>query len=227
MTIHLPFHDRVEAGRALAARLQPWRAVDGLLVLGLPRGGVPVAFQIAQALGAELDILLVRKLGSPGNPELAMGAIASGGIRVMNPEVVLWAGIDDRAIERVVEREEEELERRARLYRGRRPMPVIAGRRIILVDDGMATGATMRAALATLRSQDPAELVVAVPVAPSDTVSSLGREADAVVCLGTPDPFGAIARFYVEFPQVSDEEVIAALARAWEGPRVQAATAHA
>lgn len=227
MTIHPPFHDRIEAGRALAARLQAWRDVDGLLVLGLPRGGVPVAFQIAQALHAELDILLVRKLGSPGNPELAMGAIASGGIRVMNPEVVLWAGIDDRAIEHAVEREEEELERRSSLYRGRRGLPAITGRKLILVDDGMATGATMRAALAALRTQDPAELVVAVPVAPPDTVASLQQEADAVICLATPDPFGAIARFYQSFPQVSDEEVIATLARAWQGPRTEALVAHA
>lgn len=227
MTINLPFHDRIEAGRALAARLQPWRDTDGLLVLGLPRGGVPIAFQIAHALRAELDILLVRKLGSPGNPELAMGAIASGGIRVMNPEVVLWAGIDDRAIERVVEREEEELERRARLYRGRRQLPAIFGRKVILVDDGLATGATMRAALATLRSQEPAELVVAAPVAPSETVASLQQEADAVICLATPDPFGAIARFYEHFPQVTDEEVIATLARAWQGPRAEVPVAHA
>ena len=227
MTLKLPFASREAAGRALATRLAPWRDTEGLLVLGLPRGGVPVAFEIAQALHAELDILLVRKLGSPGNPELAMGAIASGGIRVMNPEVVLWAGVDDRAIERAVEREEEELERRARRYRGQRPPPAIAGRTVLLVDDGIATGATLRAAIAAVRAQGPAEILVAAPVAPPETVDDLLREIETVICLATPSPFGAIARFYRAFPQVTDEEVTALLTRAWQATTDAVAAPHA
>ena len=216
--MRLPFADRVRAGEALARALDAWRGVTGILVLALPRGGVPVAFEVAKALGAELDLLLVRKLGTPGNPELAMGAIAAGGIRILNPEIVAALAIPEEAIEAETTREARELERRAQAYRGERAMPTLAGRTLILIDDGIATGATMRAAIAALRSQQPREIVVAVPVAPPDTVAVLRHEADEVVCLATPEPFGAIGRFYQDFAQVSDDEVRALLKRAWQSP---------
>jgi len=210
----LPFLDRVAAGQALAAALESQRGKDAL-VLALPRGGVPVAAEVAAALNAELDVMVVRKLGVPGHSELAMGAIASGGIRVLNSHVIASLRIQDTAIEAVARREQLELERREGAYRGRRPRPVIEGRWVILVDDGVATGATMRAAIAALRRQSPGRIVVAVPVAPRDTVDRLRSEADEVVCLATPESFWAIGQFYVEFPQLSDDAIREQLARNW------------
>jgi putative phosphoribosyl transferase len=210
----LPFRDRVAAGRVLATALGAYRGND-VLVLALPRGGVPVAAAVAAALGADLDLMIVRKLGVPGHGELAMGAIASGGIRVLNPGVIAALGIKDVAIEEVAGREQRELERREHAYRGPRPRPVITGRCVILVDDGIATGATMRAAIEALRRQLPSKIVVAVPVAPPDTVSRLRGEADEVICLEAPEMFMAIGQFYVEFSQLSDEAVRELLAEAW------------
>lgn len=219
----LPFRDRNEAGRALAGALKAYRGRSDVLVLALPRGGVPVAAEVAAALGAELDLLIVRKLGAPGQPELAMGAIASGGVRVLNRDVIASLGIREHAIEEVARRELQEIERREQVYRGARPRPVIQGRCVILVDDGIATGATMRAGIEALRRQKPAQLVVATPVAPPDTVARLRSVADEVVCLATPEQFWAIGQWYIEFPQLSDETVRQALAEAWkETPRAVA-----
>lgn len=183
-------------------------------MLALPRGGVPVAFEVARALRAALDVFLVRKLGTPGHEELAMGAVASGGGRVMNDNVVRALGIPEREIAAVVEREERELLRREELYRGNRPFPKVEGRTVILVDDGLATGASMRAAVAALRQQNPGKLVVAVPVAPLDTCEALRREAHEVGCAATPEPFLGVGHWYEQFPQTSDEEVQALLERA-------------
>ena len=207
--------DRVAAGRDLAVALLKYRKRSDVIVLALPRGGVPVGAEIAHALHAPLDILLVRKLGTPGHEELAMGAIASGGIRVLNQDIVASFEISKELIEQVAAREQAELERRMQAYRGERPWPAIEDKRVILVDDGVATGATMRAAIAALRSQDPAEVVVAVPVAPFQTLTQLRRLVDEVVCLATPEPFGAIGTWYSSFPQLSDEEVCRVLSRRW------------
>lgn len=211
----LPIKDRRAAGRALAEALESHAGSDAI-VLALPRGGVPVAFEIAEALGLGLDLLLVRKLGTPGQPELAMGAIASGGARVLNPDIVAALSIDDATIDTTERQERHELERREHAYRGDQPPPPIKGRTVIIVDDGLATGATMRAAIAALRALQPGRIVVAVPVAPPDTIGALEQEADEVVCLATPWPFGAIGQFYRDFGQVSDDEVRDLLARAWE-----------
>jgi putative phosphoribosyl transferase len=208
------FSDRQAAGRALAEALKGYAGREDLVVLALPRGGVPVGFEVARALGAPLDLMLVRKLGTPGQEELAMGAIASGGVRVLNRELTERLGIGPEAVEAVAERERVELERRARAYRGDRPPPELKGRRVILVDDGLATGATMRAAVSALRGLAPQRVVVAVPLAPADTLPALRREADEVVCLETPEPFLAIGRWYGAFPQTSDEEVRELLSRA-------------
>lgn len=216
-TTSLPFRDRVAAGRALASAVQKYREHKDLLVLALPRGGVPVAVEVAAELGADIDLMIVRKLGVPGHSELAMGAIASGGIRVLNPHVVSSLGIGEGAIEEVAREEARELERREHAYRGARPRPIIHGRCVILVDDGVATGATMRAAIEALRRQKPEKIVVAVPVAPPDTVSRLRGEADEVVCLASPETFWAIGQWYVEFPQLTDEAVREGLAQIWEG----------
>lgn len=212
----LPFEDRVQAGRMLAAALRSYCGRADVLVLALPRGGVPVACEIAEALGAEVDLMIVRKLGTPGQEELAMGAIASGGIRVLNADVIASLGIGEGAIERAAARESREIERREHAYRGSRPRPVIAGKCVILVDDGVATGATMRAGIAGLRQQKPAKIVIAVPVAPPDTVEQLRAEADEVVCLAMPELFRAIGQWYVAFPQLTDAEVRERLARSWE-----------
>lgn len=211
----LPLRNRTEAGRALGTALRAYRGRSDVLVLALPRGGVPVACEVADALGAEVDLLIVRKLGTPGQEELAMGAIASGGVRVLNRDVIEPLRITERAIAEVERRERAEIERREHAYRGRRPRPAVAGRCVILVDDGVATGATMRAGIAALRQAGPSKIVVAVPVAPPDTVDLLRSEADAVVCLATPEPFMAIGYWYVEFPQLADEEVRMLLTQAW------------
>lgn len=208
------FRDRSDAGRQLAAKLVAYADRPDVIVLALPRGGVPVAFEIAQALHAPLDVFLVRKLGVPGREELAMGAIASGGTRVLNSEVVQSLGIPNHVIDVVAGRESQELERRDRLYRGDRPPPDVRGRTVILVDDGLATGATMRAAAAALRQQDPARIVIAVPVAAPATCQELSAEADEIVCLRTPEPFYAVGLWYDEFGQTTDEEIRELLDRA-------------
>jgi putative phosphoribosyl transferase len=176
---------------------------------------VPVAAEVARELHAPLDILVVRKLGTPGHEELAMGAIASGGIRVLNPEIIESLGMGSQVIEEVAAREQLEIERRMKAYRGERPSLPIEGRRLILVDDGIATGATMRAAIAAVRTQNPGKVIVAVPVASCETIIQLRRQADEVVCLATPEPFGAVGIWYASFPQVSDEEVRRVLSQRW------------
>jgi putative phosphoribosyl transferase len=203
----LPLADRTAAGRSLAAVLSDYYRDEDVVVLALPRGGVPVAREVAAALDATLDLILIRKLGVPMQPELAMGAIASGGVRVLNPDVVQSWRITGEDIAAVAAIEQRELERREAAYRGERPRPPVRGRTVILVDDGVATGATMRAAISALRQLGPAKIVVAVPVAPADTVQALEEVADEVVCLATPEPFFAIGSCYRDFTQVSDEEV--------------------
>ena len=207
--------DRATAGQDLARALGKYRKHADVLVLALPRGGVPVAAEVARELHAPLDILVVRKLGTPGQEELAMGAIASGGIRVLNPEIVESLGIEPEVIQQVAAREQRELERRMKAYRGERPWTPIDGKRVIIVDDGVATGATMRAAIAAVRVQGPAKVIVAVPVAPSETIAQLRRQADHVVCLETPEPFHAIGSWYSSFPQLSDDEVLRVLSQRW------------
>lgn len=208
------FENRREAGRRLGQALEAYADRSGLIVLALPRGGVPVAYEVARHLKAPLDLLIVRKLGTPGREELAMGAIASGGVTVLNPEIVSIYRISDETIATVSARERLELERRERLYRGDRPYPRLEGRPVILVDDGIATGATLRAAVRALREQRPARLVVAVPVGPEDTLERLRAEADEVVCLSTPEPFYAVGQAYLDFSQTGDDEVRELLARA-------------
>jgi putative phosphoribosyl transferase len=211
----LPYQNRVEAGRQLAEALKQSANRPDVFVLALPRGGVPVAYEIAKALDAPLDILLVRKLGVPGQEELAMGAVATEGSRVLNTEVIREMAISDAKIERVVAEVLQGLQHRERAYRGERPTPAIKGRRVILVDDGLATGATMRAAIAAVRRQAPAEIVVAIPVAPPETITSLSEEVDYVICLATPQPFTGISEWYKDFAQVTDAEVRDLLERAW------------
>jgi predicted phosphoribosyltransferase len=201
------FHDRRDAGRVLARRLSAWRGRPDTLVLALPRGGVPVGHEVAQALGLPLDVFIVRKLGVPGHDEFAMGAIASGGVRVMNDGVLRMLGIGPAEIEAVAQAETLELARRERLYRDARPAPVIAQRTVLLVDDGIATGATMRAAARALRAMAPARIVIAVPTGARSTCHALRREADEVVCATTPEPFRAVGCWYEDFAQTSDEEV--------------------
>jgi predicted phosphoribosyltransferase len=201
------FRDRREAGRGLAARLMKYANWPDVLVLALPRGGVPVAFEVARALNAPLDLFMVRKLGVPGHEELAMGAIATGGARVLNQDAIYGLGIPRSVIDVVADREEEELQRREREYRGDRPPPQVQGKTVILIDDGLATGSTMRAAVRALRQQRPARIVVAVPVGASSTCDEFRDEADEIVCATTPEPFLAVGCWYEGFSQTSDEEV--------------------
>lgn len=208
------FRDRHEAGRRLARLLTRYEKSPDVLVLALPRGGVPVAFEVAAALGAPLDVFLVRKLGAPDQPELAMGAIASGGLRVLDRNLVARLGVSAEEIARVEAREFRELERRERAYRGDRAAPAVRGRTVILVDDGVATGASLKAAIGALREQDPAAIVVAVPVAPPSIRRALEALADEVVCVATPEPFLAVGNFYEDFSSTEDEEVRDLLARA-------------
>jgi putative phosphoribosyl transferase len=212
-TDYFQFPNRTAAGKQLADRLQLYADRPDVLVLGLPRGGLPVAYEVATALHAPLDICLVRKLGVPGHKELAMGAIASGGVRVMNNDVIAGLRISQQDIEKVATRELQELHRRDRAYRGDRPQPDIADRTVILVDDGIATGSTMRSAIATLKPQHPAALIVAIPVAAPEAYNELKTEADEVVCLMTPKPFYAIGLWYKNFSQTTDEEVRKLLAQ--------------
>jgi predicted phosphoribosyltransferase len=202
------------AGRELAARLRGYAGRNDVVVLALPRGGVPVAFEVARELGAPLDVFLVRKLGVPGHPELAMGAIASGGVRVVNHDVVSALRIPDEVIEAVASRELAELARREQLYRGDRPAPDVSGLTVILVDDGLATGSTMRAAIEALRQRGAARIVAAVPVGAPETCEEMNRVADEAVCARTPDPFYSVGLWYDDFSQTSDEEVRELLARA-------------
>ncbi|MEA3407639.1 MAG: phosphoribosyltransferase [Chloroflexota bacterium] len=206
-----PFADRTSAGQQLARELLYYAGREDVVILGLPRGGVPVAFEVAKALKAPLDVFVVRKLGVPGNPELAMGAIASGGVRVLNEDVVRTLGISEQDIERVTAIEHEELERREKSYRGARPEVDVKDKTVILVDDGLATGATMRAAVNALRERDPERIVVAVPTAPPETCAEFEDVADEIICLITPRPFFGVGGSYRDFSQTSDERVRALL----------------
>lgn len=208
------FTDRTDAGRQLAAQLRQYADRKDVVVLALPRGGLPVGFEVAQALHAPLDVMIVRKLGTPGQPELAMGAIASGGVRVINQAVMSGLQISAEELDRVAAKEQAEVERRERLYRAGRAALEIQGRTVILVDDGIATGSTMRAAIQAIRAQNPARLVVAAPTAAGSTAARIRTEVDELVCLTTPEPFFAIGYFYREFPQLTDEDVREVLARA-------------
>jgi putative phosphoribosyl transferase len=208
------FADRHDAGRRLGAALNPYAGHGDLLVLALPRGGVPVGFHVAQALGAPLEVFIVRKLGFPGQPELAMGAVASGGIRVLNQDVVRQFAIPDSVLDRVAAQEQHEIERRERDYRGNRPWPDLSGKTVILVDDGIATGSSMLAASRAVRAQQPARVVIAVPVAAASTLEQLRHQVDDIVCLVVPDSFFAVGEWYDDLNQTSDEEVRALLARA-------------
>ena len=201
------FHDRIEAGRLLAAILGRYADCAGVLVLALPRGGVPVGFEVAKSLNAPLDIFVVRKLGLPGDEELAMGAIASGNVRVLNDEVVRSFGVSSRVVDAVAEKESIELKRRERLYRGGNAEPDATGKTILLVDDGIATGSTMRAAVAALRQQGPSRIIVAVPVAPPATCKELQTEADEVVTVIAPENFYAVGQWYEIFDQTTDGQV--------------------
>ncbi|MGJ6961494.1 phosphoribosyltransferase [Streptosporangium sp. G11] len=201
------FQDRRDAGRVLAGLLEKYRGRSGVVVLGLPRGGVPVAYELAVALDAPLDVFLVRKLGAPGRAELAMGAISTGGVIVLNEDVTEIFGVSPETIRQVARREGQELIRRERAYREGRPPPDLAGRTVIVVDDGLATGASMRAALQALRRFRPARTVVAVPSAPRSACDDLAAMADEVVCATTPSPFFAVGQSYVDFSQTTDEEV--------------------
>jgi predicted phosphoribosyltransferase len=207
------FRDRSHAGRVLAELLARYAGRPDVVVLALPRGGVPVGAEVARALGAPLDVFLVRKLGVPGREELAMGAVAAGGVLVVNDEVVSRLDIPAAVLEEVAAEERQELDRRAEAYRGGRPAPDLRGKTVILVDDGLATGSTMRAAVAAVRRLGPAAVVVAVPVGAAETCAEFRGAADDVVCAETPEPFFAVGSWYEDFQQTTDEEVRELLAR--------------
>ena len=209
----MKFRDRADAGRELAGQLAHYAGRSDVLVLALPRGGVPVGYEVAEVLGAPLDVFLVRKLGVPGHEELAMGAIASGGVRVLNERVVRPLGITDAVIKAVEAEERRELERRESAYRGSRPPIDVHGQTVILVDDGLATGASMRAAVVALRRLEPARIVVAVPVGAPDTCAELEKEADEVVCVSEPEPFFGVGMWYRDFSPTTDDEVRELLSR--------------
>jgi predicted phosphoribosyltransferase len=213
MSIYL---DRRQAGRVLAGALHGYQGRADVLVLALPRGGVPVAYEVASAIGAPLDVFVVRKLGVPRHEELAMGAVASGGVRVLNDEVVDELNVPDEVLDSVVTREIRELERREKVYRGDRPPLDVAGKTVVLIDDGLATGSTMRAAIAGLRQLHPHRIVVAVPIAAASTCRTVSAEVDEMVCAVTPDPFIAVGLWYDDFSATSDDEVRALLAHAQE-----------
>lgn len=208
------FRNRSEAGQWLAERLEPYAHRPDVIVLALPRGGVPVGFELARSLDVPLDVFLVRKLGLPGQEELAMGAIASGGVRVLNDEVVQSLAVPPSVIEGVARREEQELRRREEAYRGSQSPPDVRGKVAILVDDGLATGSTMRAAVRAVKQMQPARVVVAVPVAAASTRDDLAAEVDEIVCETPPEPFLAVGRWYEDFSQTTDEEVRELLQRA-------------
>jgi putative phosphoribosyl transferase len=208
------FKDRRVAGQLLAQELAAYAHRPNVLVLALPRGGVPVAFEIAKALNLPLDVIVVRKLGVPNQEELAMGAIASGGVRILNQQTISDLNISDEQIAKVSLHEERELERREQLYRGNRPFPDIKGRTVILVDDGLATGATMWAAIAALQKQQPGRIAIAVPVAAHQSCQDLEDQVDEIVCIATPDPFYSVGLWYKNFPQTTDNEVCDLLVKA-------------
>jgi predicted phosphoribosyltransferase len=206
------FHDRTDGGRQLASHLTAYAGRADVVVLALPRGGVPVAVEVARALDAPLDVFLVRKLGVPDHPELAMGAIASGGVRVLSPDIIAELGVPMATVDAVAAREQLELERRDRVYRGDRPLPPLTGQVVILVDDGLATGATMEAAVGAVRTYRPARVVVAAPVGARETCDRLRRLADEVVCVESPEWFRAVGVWYERFEQTTDDEVLHMLA---------------
>jgi putative phosphoribosyl transferase len=208
------FLDRVDAGRRLAAALSGYVNQPDLLILALPRGGVPVAYEVARELHAPLDVFLVRKLGFPGHPELAMGAIATGGVRILDELLIETYDVPADAIERVTALEQRELARREKLYRDGRPAPDVRDHTVILIDDGLATGSTMRAAVEALRAEGARKIVVAVPIAPVDTCEAMRKEVDEIVCAVTPEPFRAVGIWYADFSETSDDEVRELLARA-------------
>ena len=210
----IPYKDRFDAGRRLASMLSVYAQRPDLVVLALPRGGVPVGFEVAMALGAPLDVFVVRKLGVPGHEELAMGAIASGGVRVVDRNVMQLADVGEAELQRITAIEQRELERRERQYRGDRAFPDLRTKVVILTDDGLATGSTMRAAVAALRQEGPSKVVVAVPVAAPDVCESFRSVADEIVCAATPTPFHAVGLWYEDFTQTSDDEVRDLLERA-------------
>ena len=215
------FRDRAEAGRRLAQDLKAYAGRDDLLVLGLPRGGVPVAFEVARELSAPLDVFVVRKLVVPGHEELAMGAVASGGVRFVDEALTSELGISEDAVARTAAEEQEELQRRERAYRGSRGAPKVEGRTVILVDDGLSNGSSMQPALLALQAQDPAEVVVAVPVGARAACEAFRESVDHVVCSTTPDPFRSIGLWYDDFSETSDEEVRALLERAEDHARTE------
>jgi len=201
------FKDRLDAGRQLATRLSAYAGRSDVIVLALPRGGVPVASEVARALRVPFDVFLVRKLGVPAHPELAMGAIAEGGVEVLSDDLIREIGLPPSAVQQVAVRERMELDRRDAAYRHGRPRPVVLGQTVIVIDDGLATGASMQAAVIALRRLDPARIVVAVPVGAKDTCERLAHLADEVVCATTPEPFRAVGLWYQQFPQTTDDEV--------------------
>jgi putative phosphoribosyl transferase len=205
--IRAPYHDRTEAGRRLAEELGRYRGRDDVVVFGLPRGGVPVAYEVAKALGAPLDAFVVRKLGVPGHEELAIGAVASGGYRFVNEEIVQLFGVAPAEVEEITAREQAELQRQEREYRGERPLPDVKGKIAILVDDGLATGASMRAAVAALRATDAAQVVVAVPVAAPEVCDAVAESTDDTVCALTPPSFMAVGSWYEDFSPTTDDDV--------------------
>jgi len=208
------FKDRTEAGQLLAKELLAYVNRPDVMVLALPRGGVPVAFEVALALNATLDVFLVRKLGVPGQEELAMGAIASGGVRVLNEDIVRSLRLSEASISQVTVQEQQELDRRERLYRGDRPAPQVCEHTVILVDDGLATGATMRAAVRALQQQQPSQIIVAVPVSSAEVCRKFQAEVDDIICAETPQPFHSVGLWYSNFAQTTDEEVRKLLKRA-------------
>lgn len=214
--IQIPLADRASAGQALAGMLRKYRQRRDVLVLGLPRGGVPVAYEIATALDVRLDVWLVRKLGVPDYPELALGAIADAGVRVLNPDVVRKYHLSQPMIELVAARETLELQRRQRVYRGHRPPAQITGQQVIVVDDGLATGASMQAAVQSIQQLLPARVIIAVPVAAADSLELLRSRVDEIVCPFAPDPLYAIGHWYADFTQTSDEQVLQLLHAAWQ-----------
>lgn len=205
--VRAAFHDRADAGRQLAEQLERYRGRDDLLVLGLSRGGVPVAYEVAKALGAPLDVFLVRKLRVPGHEELAIGALASGGYRFVNEEVVQLFGVAPELVDDLASSEEAELQRQEHEYRADRPLSAVAGKTVILVDDGLATGASMRAAVSAVRNENPAQIVVAVPVAAPDVCDFVAEATDDIICAITPEPFFAVGVWYEDFAETTDEEV--------------------